>query len=115
MRWHAMINPARLSRLQIRGTLTRAAACGLGIFAAALISTAATAAEAEDIRGPDVTIIQEEDRTVHEYRQGGVLRMVRIVPTWGKPYYLVPQDQTAGHESLERAETLLPSWVIVEF
>ncbi len=73
------------------------------------------AAEAADIRGPDVTIIAEEDRTVHEYRQGGVLRMVRIVPTWGKPYYLVPRDQTAGHEDLERADALLPSWVIVEF
>ena len=79
------------------------------------LAAMATAAQPEDIRGPDVTIIEEEDRTVLEYRQGGVLRMVRIVPTWGKPYYLVPQDQTAGHEDLERAETLLPSWVIVEF
>ena len=52
---------------------------------------------------------------MHEYRQGGVLRMVQIVPTWGKPYYLVPRDQTAGHEDLERADALLPTWVIVEF
>lgn len=73
------------------------------------------AAEAADIRGPDVTIIEEEDRTVMEYHQGGVLRMVRIVPTWGKPYYLVPRDQTAGHEDLQRADALLPTWVIVEF
>ncbi len=79
------------------------------------LASSAIAAELVDIRGPDVTIIEEEDRTVLEYRQGGVLRMVRIVPEWGKPYYLVPQDQTAGHESLERAETLLPNWVIVEF
>ena len=73
------------------------------------------AAEADDIRGPDVTIIDDEERTILEYRQGGVLRMVRIVPDWGKPYYLVPRDQTAGHEDLERADALLPSWVIVEF
>ena len=85
------------------------------LLATALVSTGALAAEPEDIRGPDVTIIQEEDRTVHEYRQGGVLRMVRIVPTWGEPYYLVPRDQTAGHEDLQRADALLPSWVIVEF
>jgi hypothetical protein len=92
--------------------------------AAALASTAgllacgaagAYAAETEDIRGPDVTIIEQEDRTVHEYRQGGVLRMVQIVPSWGKPYYLVPRDQTAGQEDLERADALLPNWVIVEF
>lgn len=75
----------------------------------------ARAAEPGDIRGPDVTIIEEEERTVFEYRQGGVLRMVRIVPDWGKPYYLVPRDQTTGVEDLERADTLLPTWVIVEF
>jgi hypothetical protein len=77
--------------------------------------TLAAAAEPDDIRGPDITIIEEEERTVFEYRQGGVLRMVRIVPDWGKPYYLVPRDQTAGVEDLERADTLLPTWVIVEF
>jgi hypothetical protein len=73
------------------------------------------AAEPVDIRGPDITIIEDEELTVFEYRQGGVLRMVRVVPNWGKPYYLVPRDQTAGHEDLERADALRPSWVIVEF
>jgi hypothetical protein len=86
-----------------------------GVLVLVAGASAARAAEAEDIRGPDVTIIEEKDRTVLEYRQGGVLRMVRIVPTWGKPYYLVPRDQTAGHEDLERADALLPTWVIVEF
>lgn len=68
-----------------------------------------------DIRGPDITIIVEEDKTIHEFRQGGQLRMVRVVPKWGKPYYLVPADQTKGFGDLERAEKLIPSWVIVEF
>ena len=81
----------------------------------ALTVAPARAAEPDDIRGPDVTIIDDEERTILEYRQGGVLRMVRIVPDWGAPYYLVPRDQTAGHEDLERADALLPSWVIVEF
>lgn len=85
------------------------------LLGGALPGGLAAAAEPEDIRGPDVTIIEEEDRTVLEYRQGGVLRMVRIVPTWGKPYYLVPRDQTSGEEDLQRADALLPSWVIVEF
>ena len=84
-------------------------------FCLGIASLSAQAAEPDDIRGPDATIIEEEDRTVHEYRQGGVLRMVQIVPSWGKPYYLVPRDQTAGHEDLERADALLPTWVIVEF
>ena len=96
--------------------LRRIASCtGVMLLAGCLLGATAHAAELVDIRGPDVTIIEEEDRTVLEYRQGGVLRMVRIVPTWGEPYYLVPRDQTAGHEDLERADALLPNWVIVEF
>jgi hypothetical protein len=84
-------------------------------LATPLWNATAFAAEPEEIRGPDVTIIAEEERTVFEFRQGGVLRMIRVVPSWGKPYYLIPRDQTKGHEDLERAETLQPSWVILEF
>jgi hypothetical protein len=88
----------------------------IGVLVLAIMGArGVVAAEPDDISGPDVTIIEDDDRTILEYRQGGVLRMVRIVPDWGKPYYLVPRDRTAGHEDLERAETLLPSWVIIEF
>jgi len=73
-------------------------------------------AGAEDAqRGPDVVIISGKDRVVYEFRQGGELRMVRVVPTWGKPYYLVPRDSTKGFGNLERADMLLPQWVIAEF
>ena len=86
-------------------------------LAAALLLAAAAvhASEPEGLRGPDVTIIAGEERTVYEYRQNGHLRMVKIVPNWGKPYYLVPRDQTAGFGDLEEADALLPTWVIVEF
>ena len=74
---------------------------------------------AEDIlrslEGPDITIIAGEDRTVYEYRQNGILRIVRIVPSFGRPYYLVPADETRGFGNLNEAKTLLPRWVIVEF
>lgn len=69
----------------------------------------------ESLRGPDVVIIAEEERTIYEFRQNGQLRMVRVVPALGKPYYLVPRDPTQGFGDLERADMLLPSWVIVEF
>lgn len=72
-------------------------------------------AEEVVIRGPDVTIIAAEERTIYEYRQGGELRMIKIVPTIGKPYFLVPRDRTTGFGNLERADMLLPSWVIFEF
>ncbi len=82
----------------------------------ALSAGSATAQEAGvSLQGPDVTIIAGEERTVYEFRQNGQLRMVRVVPKWGKPYYLVPADPTRGYGDLERADMLLPSWVIAEF
>ncbi|MEE8078990.1 MAG: DUF2782 domain-containing protein, partial [Pseudomonadales bacterium] len=81
---------------------------------ALVLSTSVRAADG-DIRGPDVTIIAGEERTIYEYRQNGELRMIKIVPNWGKPYYLVPRDRTTGFGDLERAEMLLPSWVLFEF
>ena len=81
-----------------------------------LVNAAPLFAAAEDLlQGPDVTIIATEEKTILEYRQGQQLRMVKIVPAWGKPYYLVPRDPTKGFGDLEKAETLLPSWVLFEF
>ncbi|MDP6973201.1 MAG: DUF2782 domain-containing protein [Pseudomonadales bacterium] len=69
----------------------------------------------ESIKGPDVTIIVTEERTVLEYRQNGHIRMIKIVPKRGKPYFLVPRDTTTGETDLTRADMLLPSWKIAEF
>jgi hypothetical protein len=84
-------------------------------LALTLVGQAAIAADEETLRGPDVRIIAEEERVIYEFRQAGVLRMVRVVPSFGRPYYLVPRDPTQGFGDLERADMLLPSWVIVEF
>jgi len=65
--------------------------------------------------GPDVTIVVGEERTVYEYRQAGQLRMIKIVPKHGKPYYLVPRDPTRGDGDLSQADMLIPSWTIIEF
>ena len=66
-------------------------------------------------RGPDVTLIAGEERTIYEYRQNGQLRMIKVVPIIGKPYYLVPRDPTRGFGDLEQAETLVPQWVMGTF
>ena len=66
-------------------------------------------------RGPDVTLIEGEDRTVYEYRQNGHLRMVKIVPGFGKPYYLVPVDPLESFGDVGQAGLLVPQWRIVEF
>jgi hypothetical protein len=66
-------------------------------------------------RGPDVVVIAEEDQMVYEFRQNGQLRMIRVVPSFGKPYYLVPKDPTQAGSDLRRVESLVPSWVLWEF
>lgn len=68
-----------------------------------------------EFRGPDVTLIAGEERTVHEYRRNGQLRMIKVVPKRGKPYYLVPRDPTRGWGDLEQAEALQAEWVLWEF
>ena len=81
-----------------------------------LLAATNTAVIAEEVsKGPDVVIIAGKDKVVYEFRQNGELRMVRVVPKWGKPYYLVPRDSTKGFGNLERADMLLPQWVIAEF
>ena len=85
----------------------------VSILFLALLSSQASADPAN--AGPDVTIIAGKDEVVYEFRQNGVLRMIRVVPNWGKPYYLVPQDPTRGNGDLEQAGALVPSWTLRQF
>ncbi len=67
------------------------------------------------LEGPDITLIEADDRAIFEYRMHGRLTMVRIVPDIGNPYYLVPKDPTQGWDDLERADGLVPQWVLFRF
>lgn len=66
-------------------------------------------------RGPDVTLIAGEERVVYEYRQHGRLHMIKVVPKFGRPYYLAPRDPTQGFGDLEQADSLIAQWVLREF
>lgn len=68
-----------------------------------------------EFRGPDITLIASEERTVYEFRQNGQLRMIKVVPRFGKPYYLTPRDPTMGFGDLEQADSLIAEWVLWEF
>ncbi|MBI1423822.1 MAG: DUF2782 domain-containing protein [Gammaproteobacteria bacterium] len=53
------------------------------------------AQESDDSRNlpkPEVRIIHEKDKTIEEYRVGGMVRYVKITPKHGKPYYLVDRN-----------------------
>ena len=95
-----------------------AAPAALLLALVCLWTSPAAASSADDesgLSGPDVRIIAEPDRTIYEFRQNGQLRMVRIEPKFGPPYYLVPRDPSKGFGDLERADMLLPNWVLFEF
>ncbi|MDO9105419.1 MAG: DUF2782 domain-containing protein [Methylovulum sp.] len=38
---------------------------------------------------PDITIIRREKKTIQEFRRGGRLYMIKIVPDIGPPYYFL--------------------------
>ena len=67
------------------------------------------------LRGPDVTLIAGEERTVYVYRHNGQLRMIKVAPKLGPPYYLTPRDPTRGFGDLEQADSLIAEWVLREF
>lgn len=66
---------------------------------------------------PPVTIIQQAEQTVEEYRANGKLYMIKIIPKIGVPYYLVDDlgdGKFARQESLDSG-VRMPRWVIHKF
>jgi len=90
--------------------ITPLLACVLTVFLAAPVSSVAEEREEDDIQ-----IVEGEDRTIYEYRQNGILTMIKVVPKKGRPYYMVPADGAPHYESLDHKRQLYPQWVIVEF
>lgn len=71
----------------------------------------------EQITGePDVTIRQEGDRTIEEYRVNGFLYAIKIIPKVGAPYFLVAVDDDGNYMRADQPEGLrIPSWKIFEW
>jgi hypothetical protein len=66
---------------------------------------------------PEVTISKQSEQTVEEYRIGGKLYMIKIIPKVGKPYYMVDDrgdGKFARQESLDSGFRP-PLWVIHRF
>ena len=66
--------------------------------------------------GPTVSIrTRDNGDIVEEYREGGIVRMVKVTPTRGKPYYIMDNN---GDGRLDRADAeaaggVVPvSWII---
>jgi hypothetical protein len=62
---------------------------------------------------PDVTIRQDGDKFIQEYRVNGFLYAVKITPKHGKPYFLVRADGTSAQFiRSDQPDMLIPQWVI---
>ncbi|WP_394373266.1 DUF2782 domain-containing protein [Marinobacter xestospongiae] len=60
---------------------------------------------------PQVVIRGGEDQVVYEYRVNGEVVEIKVVPSTGPAYYLVPADG-GGWARTSESDTLIPSWVI---
>jgi len=61
----------------------------------------------------DVTIRQEGDKTIQEYRVNGFLYAIKVVPKHGKPYFLVRADGSDGNFiRSDQPDKLIPQWEI---
>ena len=85
-----------------------------GVLLFSIGSILSSSYAAAPIRGPDVTIIAAEAELIYEFRQNGRLTMIKVVPSWGKPYYLIPEDPTTFDGNLIGSGALVPSWRLKE-
>ncbi|MFG6137802.1 DUF2782 domain-containing protein [Halomonas sp. B23F22_10] len=83
----------------------------LALVTAALPAAAQSSTDVE----PDVTIRQEEDRTIREYRVNGALYAIEIRPATGPAYYLVDRDGDGDFERQDGQRIAVPEWVIKRF
>ena len=61
---------------------------------------------------PEVTIRQEGDKTIQEYRVNGFLYAIKVTPKGGKPYFLVRADGVAHWMRSDKPDMLIPQWEI---
>lgn len=80
----------------------------------AVLALVAAAQSSTDVE-PDVTIRQEEDRTIREYRVNGALYAIEIRPAAGPAYYLVDRDGDGDFERQDGQRIAVPEWVIKRF
>ncbi|SFX78411.1 DUF2782 domain-containing protein [Marinospirillum alkaliphilum] len=61
---------------------------------------------------PEITIRQEGDKTIEEYRINGRLYAIKVIPARGEPYYLVDSEGDGELDRQERGRLLIPSWIL---
>ena len=71
---------------------------------------------AADPSGEEVVIRNDGDKTFYEYRRGGEIVEIKVVPKYGKPYYLKPSEvqnaENGQYIQSDAPDVSVPSWVI---
>ena len=83
-----------------------------------ITSPALSALSEADLRATDETITLVEndaDQRIFEFRQNGILMMIKVIPKSGRPYYLVPATGQAHFTDLTDQKHLYPQWTLIEW
>lgn len=67
---------------------------------------------------PEITIIQQGENRIEEYRVNGKLYMIKVVPTKGFPYYLMDNDGDGQLETRRNdldPDIIVPRWTLFRF
>ncbi|NOS88879.1 MAG: DUF2782 domain-containing protein [Methylococcaceae bacterium] len=67
---------------------------------------------------PDITITRKGKKTVQEYRRGGRLYMIKVIPDVGPPYYFLDSDgdgkMDVRRDDLDRGSNI-NMWKLLEW
>lgn len=74
-----------------------------------------TLAQQDNTVEPDITVRQEEDRTVREYRVNGQLYAIEIQPRVGPSYFLIDDDGDGDFRRSDNERIAIPSWVLISW
>lgn len=94
---------------------TRSITALLLALALAVVSVGSALAQSSADLEPDITIRQEEERTIREYRVNGELYAIEIRPSSGPSYFLVDHDGDGDFERREGDRIAVPQWVLKTF
>lgn len=63
-----------------------------------------------------ITLVENgADQRIFEFRQNGILMMIKVIPESGRPYYLVPASGQAHYTDLTDQKHLYPQWTLIEW
>lgn len=67
---------------------------------------------------PEITIVQQGENRIEEYRINGKLYMIKVVPKKGFPYYLMDNDGDGQLETRRNdldPDIIVPRWTLFRF